>query len=114
MKKLLSICALAVLVFTMVSCSNDSGLVGKWKLLPTGSISIDSTLEFTDDKNGKVSLGESISANFTYTYEGNTLTLKTSLLGQENKETYTVISLNSDKLVVKQEGQDQEVTYERQ
>ena len=103
MKKIALVLALSLVLALLCSCGSPS-IVGTWsattELLGT---EYETTYVFNSDGTGSESvLG--ITASFTYTVEGDTVTLVASILGTETTETFTY-SVEGDTLTLTSDGE---------
>lgn len=108
LKRTIAVLLILVLTFSLVACgSKNKTIVGTWE--QTNSESKDQYI-FNEDKTGTYTKSTLSPISFTYTTEGDTVTIVKTLLGQEQTESYNY-KLDENKLTMTADGKD--VTFEK-
>lgn len=105
MKRFVAAALVLVLAMSLMACGSKKSIVGSWTMEGAESVS---SLEFKNDGTGKVSVGEDISMDITYTTEKDKLTMVMTYMGQTETEEYTY-SIKNGKLILESGGV--EITY---
>ncbi len=96
MKKLFNILIITIMMFSLVACSQDGSIIGKWH--PNGE---DESFYFEfKDKNELVIGMSGLTAEGTYTIEDNKITIKVSMLGQTILDEEGTYKINGDTLTI--------------
>ena len=110
MKRISLIICIFVMAFFMVSCgkkTSTASLTGSWKADGT----TETVYLFNEDGTGKITMGTTISKDFTYEVNDNTLKIITEILGQKDEQEYTY-SIDADVLTMTKNSES--VTYTKQ
>lgn len=101
-KRVQALLLIAVLVFAMTACGKKETIVGTWQVSANGSTE---EYVFSSDGTGTHTLSGLSPINIAYTTDGDKLSIKLTILGQEKEESYTY-KLDSGKLTITDNGQD--------
>ena len=109
-KKILAILTILVLSFSLIACgTKKSSIVGSW--LESNSSTAKDEYTFNADRTGAYTPSSLLPADFTYTIEGETVTIVMKLLDQETIKSYSY-KLDGNNLTMTIDGQD--VTFQKQ
>ena len=106
-KKVFAILTVFALTFSLVACGKKKTIVGTW--VETNSNEKDE-YTFNADRTGAYTMSSLSATDFTYTIEGDTISIVMRFLGEDTVKSYNY-KLDSDNLTMTIDGQD--VTFQR-
>ena len=107
-KKILAVLTILVLTFSIVACGKKNTIVGTW--IQTNSTAKDEYV-FNKDRTGAYTMSSLLPINFTYTIEGETVSIVMKFLGEDTVKSYNY-KVDGNILTMTISGQD--LTFEKQ
>ena len=106
-KKVFAILTIFALTFSLVACGKKKTIVGTW--VETNSKAKDE-YTFNEDRTGAYTMSSLSATDFTYTIEGDTVSIVMRFLGEDTVKSYTY-KIDSNTLTMSIDGQD--LTFQR-
>jgi len=107
-KKILAVLTILVLTFSIVACGKNKTIVGSW--IETNSTAKD-VYVFNKDRTGAYTMATLLPIDFTYTIEGETVSIVMKFLGEDTVKSYNY-KLDGDVLTMTVDGQA--LTFDKQ
>ena len=107
-KKVIAVLTIVMITFSLVACGKKATIVGVWT--ETSNNSKDEYL-FNEDRTGSYTKSSFLPIKFTYTIEGETVSIVMTLLGEDTVKSYNY-KIDSNTLTMTIDGQD--LTFQKQ
>ena len=108
-RKVMAVLTILVLTFSLIACGKKNTIVGAW--VEANNSTVKDEYTFNADRTGAYTMYSMSPINFTYTIEGETVSIVMKFLGEDTVKSYTY-KLDSDKLTMTVDGQD--LTFQKQ
>ena len=103
-KKVFAVLLILVLTFSLIACGKKNTIVGAW--IESNDKTVKDEYTFNADRTGAYTMYSMSPIDFTYTIEGETVSIVMKLLGEDTVKSYSY-KLDSDKqLTMTIDGKD--------